>query len=103
MCELTDVRMLYVRIILFAERLADFIVTVGDVAASEDNHPSSAPGFNECHRYSGTPPAGSTVTVFCDAGPIWGRYVTIYVPRAEWLTLCEVQVYAFNSTYPNII
>ena len=84
---------------LFADRLGDFIVTVSDIAPSASTHPSSAAGFTECHRYQGIPPESSTVTVLCDVAPIWGRFVTIYLPANEALTICEVQVYEFNSTY----
>ena len=87
---------------LFAERLGDFVVTVSDIAPSESTDPSSSIGFTECHRYSGIPPASSTVTVFCDVAPIWGRYVTIYLPIKEALTICEVQVYGFNRTYTGV-
>ena len=81
------------------EPLGDFVVTVSDIAPSESTDPSSAVGFTECHRHSGIPPASSAVTIFCDVVPIWGRYVTIYLPHTEALTICKVQIYEFNRTY----
>ena len=49
--------------------------------------------FQECGRFSGTP---DIATVNCTE-PVRGRYVYIYLPRTDVLTLCEVEVYQYSK------
>ena len=47
-------------------------------------------GYARCGQYGGTPPEVSTID--CTAGAI-GRYLYVYLPASNYLTLCEVEVY----------
>ena len=72
--------------------LSDFKVAVSDVRPSNDNTPNNNPDFPVCHQHNGYP--NGLVTVTCQPGPLWGRYVSVYIDTPNTpLVLCEVQVF----------
>ena len=81
-----------------ANRLADFIIVVGDTRPSSSSHPATDPSFTECYRYPGYPEGGETVTVTCEPAPVWGRFVSLYLPRQDWLLVTEIQVFGHTVT-----
>ena len=60
-----------------------------------NDHPlvtNPEPGdYTVCGQYPGTVSAGATVSLRCDG--IHARYVIIQIPIADYIGLCEVEVY----------
>lgn len=59
------------------------------------NHPSSLHGSSVCTYYPHAFSRGETKTLTCSSSVI-GKYVYVRTLINDWLTLCEVQVYAFK-------
>jgi len=47
-----------------------------------------------CGQYPGTVPAGATVSLCCQCNPPPSRYVIVQFPITDYLTICELEVYA---------
>ena len=60
------------------------------------NSVMSLDDYARCGQYEGTPTEVSTID--CTAGTI-GRYLYVYLPSSNSLTLCEVEVYG-ERKYP---
>ena len=78
------------------ERLDNYIVVV----SMDKPSVTTATGLDDyarCGQYEGTPSEVSTID--CTPGTI-GRYVYVYLPSSNYLTLCEVEVYG-ERTYPS--
>ena len=82
-----------IALVFSEERLADFIVAVSD-NSSPPVDVNDLDGYTRCGQYSGTPGLESTITCPADVG---GQYVYIYLPGANYLTLCEVEVYGTSK------
>ena len=55
-----------------------------------------------CHPHEGYP--NTHATVYCDPGPRWGRYVSIYINLKDaGMILCEVEVYEARCKYIHTI
>ena len=80
----------YVAIVIAAERLADFYISVGN-SFSGSFDPTS---FTVCQYQAFQLCLGET-RVFRCVGGIQGRYVAVHFPmsRSMWLSLCEVMVF----------
>ncbi|XP_078597111.1 uncharacterized protein LOC144873541 [Branchiostoma floridae x Branchiostoma japonicum] len=76
------------------ERLRNFMVRIGPFQDILDNTPCG-----DIHQE--TPSNGEIIDVQC-AEPISGRWVSVQlVGRTDYLSLCEVQVYAVSGVIPN--
>ena len=71
------------------ERLADYIVAV-TTEEPPVNALMNLDDYARCGQYEGTPAEVSNID--CIAGTI-GRYLYVYLPSTNYLTLCEVQIY----------
>ena len=68
------------------------MVVVSEVRPSNDNPPNNNPNFLVCHQHVGYPT--EPITVYCDPGPRWGRYVLVYIDiEIRPMALCEVELY----------
>ena len=74
------------------DRLADFTVGVGNRFNPEDPDDFDPSGFSQCVHVPGQLGLGETRTVPCDE-PVMGRFVTVYVNKTEYLTICEFEVH----------
>ena len=76
-----------------AERLTGVTVKVSDrtppVKTPKDLDGS---GYSLCAKYSAKPKAGQIINMKCRANAA-GRYVYVYIPTTNYLTICEVEVY----------
>ena len=77
------------------DRLANYIVSVA-LDPPPVNDVSDLDGYARCGQYQGTPPSISSVV--CAAGTI-GRYLYVYLPSTNYLTLCEVVVFGRSKKY----
>ena len=48
--------------------------------------------FQLCGQYTAKTKPGEIITMDCKADVI-GRYVYVYIPKTNFLTICEVEVY----------
>ena len=53
-------------------------------------------GYRRCGQWNGQPPLSSANLMKCDEDAI-GRYVYIYIPHTEYLTICEAEVYGLRK------
>lgn len=49
-------------------------------------------GYRECGQFSGTPTAGMPTEIECDELSV-GRYVYVWIPSTQYMTLCEVEIF----------
>ena len=86
---------LYYKVVYFVSsveaRLDRFNVLVGDTQPSLSRTLNSS-SYNKCAEYSGSFGAGATVKLPCEH-VVQGRFLVIYIPGYQFLTLCEVQVF----------
>jgi hypothetical protein len=78
-------------------RLANFDIGLMNTAPAGSVISSQ---YSLCAHYTGYPPAGATVTVPCQTSTKQGRYLVIVDAITDYLTICEVQVYACGSKFP---
>ena len=76
-----------------AERLSDFTVGLTNVSPWTTAPPVVEQG-PPCAVYQGSPRLGSTTTIPCDPRSSPGRYLFIRLAGRNYLTLCEVEVFA---------
>jgi len=76
-----------------AERLSDFWIEGSNISPSNYLTQSSQGPF-QVTFYSGYPPAGIPTNISLDNYNEPGRYLYISVERAEYLTICELEVYS---------
>ena len=73
------------------ERLTDFVLGFrksGNVSSR------MSPTTERCHTHKGYPGCGETVEITCQPGfPTHARYVYVLLPRADYLSICELEVY----------
>ena len=79
--------------IAFPARLKDFRVLISDTGFPVSLSQLDTEQFQLCGQYPGIPPDSVKSRVKCPWGGITGSYVYITLPRWDYLTLCEVQVY----------
>jgi len=72
-------------------RLHDFYIGVTNV--SPWNTPPKLAEGNICKFFAGLAPSHYAVDIFCEPNTEPGRYVFLYFSRADYLALCEVEVY----------
>ena len=87
---------------LFAERLANFIVTLSNISFPVTSVELAPPVFIRCGQYKGHPGPDQTGTVTCSSGPRRGRYVFISLPIPGVLTVCEARVFTDRPKFPRI-
>ena len=58
--------------------------------------------FTRCGSYTSVPKAGQTLDIKCENGGATGRYIYVYLPSKNYLTICEVQIYG-DSKYMAIL
>ena len=80
-----------------AQRLKDFRVALSDIK------PPVSSGFNldhlgyrRCGQYGGTPDAAKPARLDCKEDAV-GRYLFVYLPGTEYLTICEVEAYGLSK------
>ncbi len=76
--------------LLAAERLSNFKILVGN---QFDQSSFDSSGYSTCASVQGALGAGETRQTICDQAAI-GRYVVVQLTGSDYLTLCEVAVYA---------
>ena len=77
--------------------LSNFAVAVSEIRPSNDNPPHNNPNFAVCHQHEGYPI--DPITINCEPGPRWGRYVSVYLSENRPLNLCEFEVYGAQCKY----
>jgi len=76
------------------ERLQQFFIGLTNVSPWTVTAPSvTANTSSICKYYYGFPPPGIPLDITCEPITKSGRYLFIYMLRAEYLTLCEVEAY----------
>ena len=76
-----------------AERLTGVTVKVSDRTPPVKNPKDlDGSGYSLCAKYSAKPKAGQIINMKCRANAA-GRYVYVYIPTTNYLTICEVEVY----------
>ena len=87
----------YVDVTFSANRLSNFIISVGgsfDPVNKDSFKPST---FTHCAYVPGQLDAGETRVVQCNQA-VQGRYVTVNLEQKNALTLCEFQVHGTQVT-----
>ena len=80
-----------------AQRLKDFRVVASDFKPpAPSGYNLEHEGYRECGRWKGIPAAGKVATLKCDEKAI-GRYVYIFIPGTEYLTICEAEIYGLRK------
>ena len=82
------------------------MVSVSNVALTpETSIVNDVIGYHRlCYQHTGYPPAGSSLTISCAAGHVWGRYVYIYLLGEDRvLSLCEVEIFEFTGKQKHVI
>ena len=76
----------------------DFIIAVTDLEPPPKDNAWALDhiGYRRCAQYDGRVPASATVTLQCDERAI-GRYLYVYLPYNNILTVCEVQVFGLGQ------
>jgi hypothetical protein len=75
-------------------RLQQFFIGVTN--RSPWNSPPNLSNLSQiCAYYYGFPAGGIPIDISCEAGQVDGRYLFIMMRHAEYLTLCEVEVFDF--------
>ena len=75
--------------VLSAERLSDFTIAVGNEFDQDSFKPRR---FTRCAHVSAAVGQAETRTIQCDV-PVVGQYVTIYLNKWDYLTICELEVH----------
>ena len=70
-----------------------FAILVGDVMPEYALNTSL---YNTCYEYDGAFGAGSIEKLHC-YNQLYCRYVIIYIPGFQYLTVCEVQVFGYRG------
>jgi len=74
------------------ERLKNFYIGVTEMSPWTTKPPVLSNG-QICSHYTGSPPTGVLLDIHCDA-VVQGRYLYIMLSQPDYLSLCEVEVYA---------
>ena len=86
-----NIALCVVRIFLLID-FANFVVSLSQIIPSLSSNPSDSFGFTECYRHTHSKPVERDITIVCEPGPVWGRYVSIHMVESGQLALCDVQV-----------
>jgi len=74
-----------------AARLQNFTIGITNVSPWTSS-PVLSPSTT-CNYSTAYPPAGTPTDILCNPYSQPGRYLFVYIPRAEYLTICELEVY----------
>ena len=86
---------------LIEERLTDFYVGLTNTDPKKTKPVVGK--YDVCAQYKGHPDAGETVSLKCGAKKNCGRYLIVQLPKDEYLTLCEVEVYPVSCPGLNLL
>jgi len=73
-------------------RLQNFYIGLTNVSPWTQSPPNMA-NSSLCKYYTGIPPPEYALDIFCEPNTLPGQYLFILFNRADYLTLCEVEVY----------
>jgi hypothetical protein len=78
---------------VFANRLQSFFIGLTNVSPWT-TQPPSLNRSSICKYYTGSPPAGIPIDIFCEPNTAPGRYLYVMMMRNEYLTICELEAYS---------
>ena len=81
-----------------AQKLQDFHVTLSDMRPPiVEGTILESHDFRPCGAYNGVPPAAQFTTLECTEQNSIGRYLYLYRPVHDYLTVCEVEVFGLGE------